>query len=156
MKMMHIAVILLQLITLVVIVLYLRTCKRTHTSPPRNGQGTCTKDFCGAIDDVTNPAYNMKNVIMQSILLEEHLAEDRKYCKQCCCKHFLHIIGLTTEGLMMAGSDEAKYPLMKESIDFYENAYQVWSDNKDNDKVRKQLCSRLRDWRKKLMKEYLF
>lgn len=154
--MIHVAVILLQLITLIVIVLYLRTCKGTHASVKSSGQGTCTKEFCGAIDDVTNPAYNMKNVIMQSILLEEHLAEDRKYCKQCVCKHILHIIGLCTEGLMMAGSDETKYPFMKESIDFYENVYKVWSENKDNDKVRKHLCSKLRDWRKKLMKQYLF
>lgn len=154
------AVILLQLMTLVIIVLYLRTCKHTPTSIPRSGthkyQGTCTKDFCGAIDDVTNPAYNMKNVIKQSILLEEHLAEDRKYCKQCCAKHILHASSLAEEALMMAGSDEAKYPLMKESIDFYENVYKVWSENRDNDKVRKHLCSKLRDWRKKLMKQYLF
>lgn len=154
--MIHMAVILLQLITLVVIVLYLRTCKSTHASVPHSGQGTCAKEFCGAIDDVTNPAYNMKNVIMQSILLEEHLAEDRKYCKQCCAKHILHALALSEEGLMMAGSDEAKYPFMKESIDFYENVYKVWSENRDNDKVRKHLCSKLRDWRKKLMKQYLF
>ena len=52
----------------------------------------CSLDMCSAIDNVNDPAYNMKSVIKQTILLEEHLAEDNKYCKPCISKHFLHII----------------------------------------------------------------
>ena len=37
---------------------------------------------CTAKDNVNDPAYNMENVIKQTILLEEHIAEENKYCNK--------------------------------------------------------------------------
>lgn len=156
----HTVVIVLQVVSIVLLVLYVNVCKchrkDVHHKQLDNKNKQCSKDFCGASDPVTEPAYNMKSVVMQSILLEEHMAEDKKYCKQCCVKHFLHIMALCEEALMMAGKDQDKYPLMKESLMFYDKAYNKWNDNKDDDKTRTAITTGLREWRKKIMEEYLF
>ena len=57
----------------------------------------CDSRTCGATDPVSDPAYNMREVAKQSILLEEHLTIDAKFCVDCVTKHFLHIIGLANE-----------------------------------------------------------
>ena len=115
----------------------------------------CSAHTCGAADPVSEPSYNMQNVIKQSILLEEHLAEDKKYCIDCVCKHYLHIIALLEEALMLAGENWGKYPMLKESLAFYEESYQVWLQGKNDPKVRVHEESKLREWRKHLMQLYV-
>jgi hypothetical protein len=116
------------------------TCSNTHT--------------CGAIDPVSNPEYNMKQIIRQSILLEEHLAEDRKYCKDCVCKHFNHILGLNSEGLCLAGDKANNYPHMSECVEFYDIQFQKWLKDRDSKSTRLEICSKLREKRKQLMSAY--
>lgn len=119
------------------------------------GKSKCDLHACGALDPVSSPSYNMENVIKQSILLEEHLSEDNKYCKDCCLKHFLHIIALLEEAMMLAGKDHQKYPLLNESHAFYERTYHTWLKNRESKTVRLEAESALRDWRKKLMQVYI-
>lgn len=107
------------------------------------------------MDPVSDPAYNMENVVKQSILLEEHLAEENKYCKDCVAKHFLHIIGLLEEAKMLAGGDANKYPKLDESYKFYVPKFSVWKVHRDDRKVHLQIVSDLRSWRKDLMKLYV-
>lgn len=126
--------------------------KRGHGN---GGEKQCSVKTCGAIDPVSDPAYNMENVIKQSILLEEHLAEKNKYCKDCVCKHYLHLTSLLEEAEMLAGGDEAKYPLMQESLEFYERAYRSWLAHRDDRDVHLQWVTELRSWRKKLMEVYI-
>jgi hypothetical protein len=116
--------------------------------------GSCDAHTCGAIDPVSDPDYNMRQIIRQSILLEEHLAEDRKYCKDCICKHFNHIIGLSSEAVSLAGDKINSFPLMSESTDFYEKEFQVWLKNRECQATRQKLCTHLRERRKELMKLY--
>jgi hypothetical protein len=124
-----------------------------NTTVHRKG-ASCNANTCGAIDPVSDPDYNMKQIIKQSILLEEHLAEDRKYCKDCICKHFNHIIGLSSEAVSLAGDKVTSYPLMNESTDFYEKDFQLWLNNRDCHVTRRKICSHLRERRKELMKLY--
>lgn len=143
-----------------IVVFLIAMISKGPSSTPNNGKrnGTCgieQQHTCGAMDPVSDPAYNMKNVIKQSILLEEHLAEDRKYCKDCVCKHFLHIIALIEEALMLSGKDATAYPNLRESHAFYETSYNDWTKNKENETVRRELVTLLRDWRKNLMRQYL-
>lgn len=120
---------------------------------PREG-GTCTKENCGALDPVNDPDYNLRNVVKQSILLEEHLAEANKYCKSCIVKHFLHIIGLLEEAVWLAGSDVDKYPYLSDSVDYYQRALDAWLPQRDNEEVRKQVLSVLRERRRQLIDVY--
>ncbi len=115
---------------------------------------TCNPSSCGAIDPVSEPSYNIKNLIKQTILLEEHLAEENKYCIDCIIKHFLHCQGLIEEAIWLACEDVDTYPYLKESDKIYKDNFEVWLANKHNDEIRLQILSALRDIRKKLVASY--
>lgn len=105
-----------------------------------------------SIDNVNDPVYNMKNIIKQTILLEEHLAEDRKYCQACCVKHFNHIIGLAEEAIWMAGRTE--YPLLKESCDLFTKWFDMWVKNRDDFILRRNVLINMRKLRQDLINKY--
>ena len=46
---------------------------------------------------VTNPMFNLREISKQLILLEDHLFQKAKLCKDCCRKHLLTIEALTEE-----------------------------------------------------------
>jgi len=111
----------------------------------------------GQVDNVNEPSYNMRNVIRQIILLEEHLAEDNKYCKACCVKHFNHILGLIEEAKWMAcSSPENTYPLMNESFNLFNSLFILWARNMNDSKIRKHVLSNMRNMRQSLIDQYYF
>jgi len=101
------------------------------------------------------PAYNMQRVIENALLLEDHLADDKRYCIECSAKHFLLIIGFLNEAEWMAGKNVSQYPLLQESIKFYNETYKTWLENKQDKATRLQILEKLRDHRKKLMAIYI-
>ena len=111
--------------------------------------------MCGAEDPVSDPDYNMKEIAKQSILLEEHLVEKNKRCKDCIAKHFLHIIGLAEEAQCLAGSKLAKYPLMGDSPKYYKRLFDRWLKHRDNDAEYRKIDDQLRARRKQLMAVYV-
>ena len=128
---------------------------QTFTPYNLTKSSTCNlKSSCTAIDDVNNPAYNMENVIKQTILLEEHIAEKDKYCKPCIVKHFLHIQGLVEEALWMACNNIEQYPLLEESVKFYKDVFQTWLKSNDQKNICLDVLSKLRNWRQKLIEIY--
>jgi hypothetical protein len=148
------------LLIIVIIAITLRTLLGTSkkvegTHQYQEIQNKCSAHTCGAADPVSEPSYNMQNVIKQSILLEEHLAEDKKYCIDCVCKHYLHIIALLEEALMLAGENWGKYPMLKESLVFYDESYKAWLKGKNEPNVRVHEESKLREWRKRLVQLYI-
>lgn len=110
---------------------------------------------CGAQDPVSEPSYNMKEVIKQSILLEEHLTIVSKRCKDCIAKHFLHIEGLVSEAIMLACDRVGQYPYMKECNQEYQVLFQAWLQNKDDDENLRMVARKLREVRKKLVAVYI-
>lgn len=114
------------------------------------------------LDPISNPRYNMQQVIKQSILLEEHLSNRRKRCRDCIAKHFNHIIGLSEEAVLLSTNKPNDYcPHMKESVDFYNETFKEWLDcykNKDehNEECMKVIGDKLRTHRKKLIGSYFF
>lgn len=117
--------------------------------------GTCGVS-CGAIDPVSDPKYNMQQIVKQSILLEEHLANKNKRCRDCITKHFLHIIGLAEEAQMLATNNVEKYPLINECVELYNRAFQKWLKNHDSDINYLDCCDELRNMRKRLIAVYFF
>jgi hypothetical protein len=115
---------------------------------------SCDAKACGAIDPVSEPDYNMKEIIKQSILLEEHLAEKRKRCKDCILKHFLHCQGLVEEAVMLAGSRVDQYPMMVESTEFYIKVMNTWLRDTGDENAMLKCEGDLREWRKRLMAVY--
>jgi len=120
--------------------------------------GTCDAKSCGALDPVSNPAYNMQQIVKQSILLEEHLTNKNKRCRDCITKHFLHIIGLSEEAQMLATKDFKKYPLINENVELYNKLFKKWFDVYESQDEKKilEICDELRNNRKKLIAIYYF
>ena len=121
---------------------------------------TCTKSTCDSIDPVSDPKYNMQQIIKQSILLEEHLTNKNKRCRDCITKHFLHIIGLSEEAQMLATNKIDKYPLINESVELYNGLFKIWIKNKNSDTKDESYIlyctNKLRDHRKQLIVLYFF
>ena len=123
------------------------------------GTGSCSST-CDSIDPVSDPRYNMQQIIKQSILLEEHLTNKNKRCRDCITKHFLHIIGLAEEAQMLATNKINKYPLINESVLLYNELFKIWIKNKNlngKDETYILYCTdKLRDHRKQLIVIYFF
>lgn len=120
--------------------------------------GSCDINSCGSIDPVSDPKYNMQQIIKQSILLEEHLTNKNKRCRDCITKHFLHIIGLAEEAQMLATNKIGDYPMINESVIIYTELFNIWIKNHDmkDDKTILYITDKLRDNRKKLIIVYFF
>jgi hypothetical protein len=120
--------------------------------------GTCNAISCSTIDPVSDPKYNMQQIVKQSILLEEHLANKNKRCRDCITKHFLHIIGLAEEAQMLATNNIQKYPLINECVELYNKLFKNWLKNHDTDVENTCLntCDELRMMRKRLIALYFF
>lgn len=118
----------------------------------------CDVHSCKSIDPVSDPKYNMQQIVKQSILLEEHLANKNKRCRDCITKHFLHIIGLAEEAQMLATNKIDKYPLINEAVVLYNKLFNTWLKNYDveGETCVLNCCDELRTMRKKLIVVYFF
>ena len=116
----------------------------------------CNIKSCGALDPVSDPRYNMQQIVKQSILLEEHLTNKNKRCRDCITKHFQHIIGLAEEAQMLATVNCNKYPLLIESVNIYNDLFNLWFKNRNDEAKIMEISDKLRIHRKKLIAIYFF
>jgi len=121
-----------------------------------NSNHKCDAKSCGALDPVSDPKYNMQQIVKQSILLEEHLTNKNKRCRDCITKHFHHIIGLAEEAQMLATTKCNKYPLLNESVVIYNNLFNEWFNNRNDEYKILEISDKLRIHRKKLIAIYFF
>ena len=98
----------------------------------------------------------MQQIVKQSILLEEHLTNKNKRCRDCITKHFQHIIGLAEEAQMLASNKCGKYPLMNESVIVYNDLFNEWMKNRQDENKILDISDKLRVHRKKLIAIYFF
>jgi len=145
-------------VLIIILVSFLLFMQMKHNKNNKKGEktGSCDIKSCGALDPVSNPAYNMQQIVKQSILLEEHITNKNKRCRDCITKHFLHIIGLAEEAQMLATDKCYKYPLISESVEIYNDLFKTWIKNKDNELINLQVADKLRINRKKLIAIYFF
>jgi hypothetical protein len=129
---------------------------KTHNIHNTHNTGSCDIKSCGALDPVSDPSYNMQQIVKQSILLEEHITNKNKRCRDCITKHFLHIIGLAEEAQMLAANRCNKYPLINESVEVYNNLFKDWLKVKDDKTQVLNISDELRVHRKKLIAIYFF
>jgi len=102
----------------------------------------------------TDPVDNIKNVVKQSLLLEEHIVEKKNVCHECIITHFLHSIALLEEAVKIANKNVRKYPRLEETYNLYKELFEEWSKNKQNPESLQNISEKLRDNRKKLMEQY--
>ncbi len=154
------SLIIIILILAIIIIVIINQNQTTSNKNPNKftnkSSGTCDVVSCGALDPVSNPAYNMQQIVKQSILLEEHITNKNKRCRDCITKHFLHIIGLAEEAQMLATNRCNKYPLINDSVEIYNQLFNEWIKNKDDEIRLLGICDNLRNHRKKLIAIYFF
>lgn len=144
------------IITYIYLLLYFNNSYKINPNNNKKYAGTCNIKSCGALDPVSNPAYNMQQIVKQSILLEEHITNKNKRCRDCITKHFLHIIGLAEEAQMLASNKCDKYPLINESVELYNILFNNWIKVKDDNIKILNISDELRIHRKKLIAIYFF
>ena len=119
---------------------------------------TFTNNKDTKLDPIMDPAYNMKEVCKQSVLLEEHLMNQKKRCSDCITKHFLLITGYVEEAVGLATNEIDKYPFMKESCKIYNDLFKKWLEVKKagmDEKSILDIAHELRIRRKILVNEYI-
>lgn len=127
-----------------------------QTTNHNSSHGKCDIKNCGALDPVSDPRYNMQQIVKQSILLEEHLTNKNKRCRDCITKHFQHIIGLAEEAQMLATVNCNKFPLLAESVNIYNDLFNLWFKNRNDEAKIMEISDKLRIHRKKLIAIYFF
>lgn len=120
---------------------------------PLSRSSSCSS--CTAIDPVNDPAYNMRSIITQSTLLEDHLANPRKRCASCCAKHFHHIMGLAEEAQSLAGARAGEYPLLADAPARYRAVYEAWLPRRADDAACRAAADALRALRRRLIDAYV-
>jgi len=67
-----------------------------------SGCSSCSLPGSGSkLLPVMDPMYNMREICKQSILLEDHLFQKKKRCRDCCIKHQLTIEALAEEAITL-------------------------------------------------------
>lgn len=105
------------------------------------------------MDPVSDPRYNMIQVIKQSILAEEHLTHPRKRCKDCLAKHLLHMIALVEEAVWLSCGSPP--PLVMESVHAYNALFEEWVHGPHTAAAYDSLAGKLRQLRKGLVAMYV-
>jgi hypothetical protein len=95
---------------------------------------------------LNSPEFNMREIAKQMILLEDHLANDEKFCSDCIRKHILTIEGLSEEGLSL---DTGKS--MSKDFNKYASLSRSWMISHTDKKNRFGLLQNIRKERKPLM-----
>ena len=111
------------------------------------------KDSCADnpdLDPILEVSYNAQQMIKQSLLLEDHLNQPKKRCRDCICKHFMTLSALAEEAVSLARTEGDK-ALMQEAAQFYDARYRDWKAGARPTEA----ASRLRGMRKRLMERYL-
>ena len=72
----------------------------TNTSSKNSGCSSCG-EIGSKLLPVMDPLYNMREICKQSILLEDHLFQKKKRCRDCCMKHQLTIEALAEEAITL-------------------------------------------------------
>jgi hypothetical protein len=127
---------------------------RPSVTLKEDGGGTCSSTSCGAIDPVNDPDYNMREVIKNTLLIEQHLSDFNKFCRQCIVKHFLISIALLEEAIWMAGSSRGKYAMLEDSLPFHRELFNMWYKHIENADTRVEVLEKLRVWRRQASELY--
>lgn len=101
------------------------------------------------------PAQNMREIIKQLIMLEDHMFQSCKRCPDCIRKHFLSIEGLAEEcGTLCAAKNSAVAKDAAEVARQVRVLHHAWEAKPADCRVATAVATRLRTMRKPLMKKY--
>ena len=94
---------------------------------------------------VMNPAFNLREICKQCILLEDHLSHDQKRCKDCCTKHFLALEALAEEAVTL-DADGKFYSMLRDLPERIRTLEVKWMQ--DPERHSRSISQHLREIRK--------
>lgn len=104
---------------------------------------------------VMRPAQNMREIVKQMILLEDHLFQQCKRCPDCIRKHFLTIEGLAEECGTLCGIENAAVAKdAGELAGAIRVLHHAWEAGIGRCEVARTVATRIRQLRKPLMAGY--
>jgi hypothetical protein len=114
-------------------------------------QPVCDSHTCDENQKILDPKYNLRECAKQMILLEDHLNNPEKRCKQCIIKHMLNIEALAEEGISLVKNDDKIC-----ENDCIAVATTIKQDEKDfaDGKDYHLIAQNIRESRKDLMQKY--
>ena len=120
---------------------------KTRTAKPRARRRTLLP--------VMRPAQNMREIIKQIIMLEDHLFQECKRCSDCVNKHFLTIEALAEEcGTLCDASTKAAAAEAQGVASRVRVLHHAWAQDPKGDSTCTRVAAQLRQMRKRLMKSY--
>lgn len=102
---------------------------------------------------VMRPAQNMRDIIKQMVLLEDHLFQPQKRCVDCIRKHFLTVEALAEECATLC-KPEAILPECRAVATGTRVLHHAWEQRRKDPRVAEGIAGRLRRLRKGLMKRF--
>ncbi len=104
---------------------------------------------------VMRPTQNMREIIKQLVLLEDHLFQKTKRCPDCIRKHMAFTEGLAEECATLCAKEAAATANDAAHIAREVRVlHHAWEQAPNDDKVCTEVASRLRALRKSLMRAY--
>lgn len=105
---------------------------------------------------VMRPTFNIREIIKQNLLLEDHLFCPKKRCRDCVNKHFLTIEALAEEAVTLECRQAHKKcpPEVRRFADDIRILHHAWSQKPKNPALCLEVAKILRQMRKELMKLY--
>ena len=104
---------------------------------------------------VMRPAQNMREIIKQCIMLEDHLVQPRKRCPDCTSKHMLAIEALAEECGTLCGPSNAAIAAHASGLaEDIRTLHHAWEQAPKDCRVASTVASRVRLIRKPLMATY--
>jgi hypothetical protein len=102
-----------------------------------------------------DPAFNMREILKQMILLEDHLVQTEKRCRDCINKHFLAIEALAEEAITLSSPARKNCPLELDSlVGTVRGLHHRYGHTIGNREEMLCIASELRTLRKSLMPKY--
>lgn len=132
------------------------TAKKKTTKKPRTRSTTTgAKKPRRTLLPVMRPAQNMREILKQSIMLEDHLFQKCKRCPDCIRKHMLTMEGLAEECATLCAAENAALAedagqIAKE----VRTLHHAWEQQPKDCGVARAVATELRKLRKALMAKY--
>lgn len=102
---------------------------------------------------VLRPSQNMRDIIKQLAMLEDHLYQPQKRCVDCIRKHFLTIEGLAEECATLC-KPSAILPESRKIAAGVRILHHAWEQRRKGPKMAEHVAGKLRKMRKKLMTRF--
>lgn len=107
---------------------------------------SCTSCSNEPLLPILEPLHNMREIVKQIILLEDHLFQKSKRCEDCICKHFLTIEALSEEAITL-DKDKKHFDYLETLPDRVREIQKMYIAKKDTCEVAQEL----RNIRKEMM-----